>query len=86
MSDEELIERLLQITPTRRVTQDAAPAIRPHPKDRRHFIIIGTSGSHDYLEDPHKDKRFWPDLKLTSSERKRRSVLRRDSRRKRESK
>lgn len=34
----------------------------------RHFVIIGTSGSRDYLEDPNKDKRFWPDLKLTPSE------------------
>lgn len=34
----------------------------------RHFVIVGTSGSRDYLEDPNKDKRFWADLKLTTSE------------------
>jgi len=26
---------------------------------RRHFVIIGTSGSHDYLEDSTAEQRFW---------------------------
>jgi predicted P-loop ATPase len=27
---------------------------------KRPMVIIGTSGSHDYLRDPNGEKRFWP--------------------------
>jgi hypothetical protein len=32
----------------------------------RSFVIIGTSGSHDYLKDPTGDRRYWP-VRVSSS-------------------
>ena len=35
------------------------PRLGPTRTDRK-YVIIGTSGSHDYLNDTTGDRRFWP--------------------------
>lgn len=38
----------------------APPKEHLSPGGKRHFVIIGTSGSHDYLKDSTGNQRFWP--------------------------
>ena len=56
--------RLLgEITASKWIVEDDAPKKRLPPwgaRIPRHFVIIGTSGSHDYLKDTTGGQRFWP--------------------------
>ena len=55
--------RLLEeITAGKWIVGDGAPKELPLKRGRipRHFVIVGTSGSHDYLTDSTDGQRFWP--------------------------
>jgi len=52
------------------ITEGDTSQERLPPKERRtprHFLIVGTSGSHDYLKDPMDNRRFWPLSEPSSS-------------------
>lgn len=56
--------RLLEETASKWITdKDGVPAADNWPKDvrnLRHFVIVGTGGSYDYLKDSTANQRFWP--------------------------
>jgi predicted P-loop ATPase len=57
------VRRLAEIAGKWIVDTNDAPATKPYKhrslRSLRHFVFVGTSGSHDYLKDSTGNQRFW---------------------------
>lgn len=58
----DVARRLVELGGTWIVDTNDARVTKPNkqiPRNLRHFTIVGTSGSHDYLKDSTSNQRFW---------------------------